>query len=103
MSLSRYKLSKLKRPKALITAARIGVNNYCRLRELSRILGFTYSGSNDELLEMLLEMEAEEEAKRLSNDPFYKLSRQIDILIALTSEAQTAYEGLDQVLSLIHI
>ena len=97
MSLSRYKLSKLKRPKALITAARIGVNNYCRRRELSRILGFTYSGSNDELLEMRLEMEAEEEAKRLSNDPFYRLSRQIDILIALTSEAQTAYEGLDQV------
>ncbi len=97
MSLSRYKLSKLKRPKALIIAARIGVNNYCRRRELSRILGFTYSGSNDELLEMLLEMEAEEEAKRLSNDPFYKLSRQIDLLIALISEAQTAFEGLDQV------
>jgi len=49
------------------------------------------------LLEMLLEMEAEEEAKRLSNDPFYKLSRQIDLLIALISEAQTAFEGLDQV------
>ena len=97
MSLSRYKLSKLKRPKALITAARIGVNNYCRRRELSRILGFTYSGSNDELLEMLLEMEAEEEAKRLYNDSFYKLSRQIDIFISLISEAQTAYEGLDQV------
>jgi hypothetical protein len=48
-------------------------------------------------LEMLLEMEAEEEAKRLSNDPFYKLSRQIDLLIAFISEAQTAFEGLDHV------
>ena len=97
MSLSRYKLSKLKRPKALITAARIGINSYCLRRELSWILGFTYSGSNDELLEMLLEMEAEKEAKRLSNDPFYKLSRQINLLIALISEAQTAFEGLDHV------
>ena len=97
MSLSRYKLSKLKRSKALITAACIGDNNYYRRRELSRILGFTYSGQNDELLEMLLDMQAEEEAQRLSNDPFYNLSGQIDLLIALISEAQTAFEGLDHV------
>jgi hypothetical protein len=60
-------------------------------------IGFTYSGSNDELLEMLLEMEAEEEVQRLSNSAFYKLSRQIDKLIALIGEVQTAFEGLDQV------
>jgi len=46
---------------------------------------------------MLLEMEAEEEVQRLSNSAFYKLSRQIDKLIALIGEVQTAFEGLDQV------
>ena len=60
-------------------------------------IGLTYSGSNDELLEMLLEMEAEEEVKRLSNDAFYNLSKQIDLLIALIGEAQAAFEGFDQV------
>ena len=44
------KLSQLKRPKVLNTAVRLGLPQYKRQKELSRILGFKFEGSDKELI-----------------------------------------------------
>ena len=88
MQTALQKLSKLKRPKVLNTAVRIGLCRYNRQKELSRILGFKFEGSEQELIAYLFQAEAAINQKRLNQDPFYTMSYHIDVLVALIHEVQ---------------
>ena len=83
------KLSQLKRPKVLNTAVRLGLPQYKRQKELSRILGFKFEGSDKELIHYLFQIEAAINEQRLQHDPFYRMVYHIDVLIALIHEVQS--------------
>lgn len=80
-------LSKLKRPSLLIRAARHGLSDYSRERTLSRLLEAPCSPP-DQILERLVQTEAEIEATRTRGDVSYSVSRHLEVLIALMGEAR---------------
>lgn len=77
----------LRRPRLLIRAARHGLANYSRDRTLARLLT-TPQKTSDGVLTDLMRTEAEIEATRTSGDVAYSVSRHLEVLIALMSEAR---------------
>lgn len=81
-------LRTLNRPRLLIRAARLGTRDYCRERHLQRLLGYGALPRPAAALIKLIELEQEQDQNRRNDDAGYSLSRHLDILIALMSEAQ---------------
>lgn len=77
-------LANLSRPRLLIRAARFGLADYKRDRDLRRLLGQT--PSPDRAVERLMSEEERLEEGRRAGDAAYSVTRHIDILIALISE-----------------
>lgn len=75
----------LRRPKLLIRAARLGLCDYRRERDLRRLLG--QSPSADRAVAQLVSAEEELEQDRRAGLAAYSVSRHIEVLIALISEA----------------
>lgn len=82
------RLSKLHRPKLLVRAARFGLSDYSRNRDLKRLLRQTPVPSPAQALERLMAEEAVLEATRISGDACYSAARHVDVLIAVLSEAR---------------
>ena len=81
-------ITKLRRPRLLTRAAKIGAQDYDRDRHLQRILGFgSIPGSGGALIR-LLEIERDANDLREQDDASYSLVRHLDVLIALIGEAQ---------------
>ena len=86
-------LSTLRRPRLLIRAARFGMNDYNRERDLKRL---THAASvpNPKLaVSNLIDQEARLENFRKSGDATYSVSRHVEILIALMAEARLLPKG----------
>lgn len=81
-------ISKLQRPKLLVRAARFGLDDYRRDRDLKRALKTDIIPRSGEVLLRLSDLEGEINAKREANDATYSIAAHIDILIAIMSEAQ---------------
>jgi len=82
-------LSKLKRPKLLVRAARYGIDDYRRETDLLRTLDkHTLPGPGDALMQ-LIGIEEEFNAQRINKDATYSIARHIDALTAIMSEART--------------
>ncbi|WP_120501304.1 DUF6477 family protein [Roseovarius sp. EL26] len=81
-------LSNLKRPRTLIHAARIGVENYCRETHLARCITDIPLPTVDEATAQLLELEERANAQRLDDDMTYSVKHHVEILIALMGEAR---------------
>lgn len=81
-------IAKLQRPKLLVRAARFGLDDYRRDRDLKRALKTDFIPQSGEALLRLSEIEAELNAKREDNDATYSIAAHIDVLIAIMSEAQ---------------
>lgn len=79
-------LAQLRRPRILMRAARFGLDDYRRDRDLRRILGGTRSP--EITVPHLLEEEERLEAIRQDGDAAYSVSRHVEVLIALMAEAQ---------------
>jgi hypothetical protein len=86
MSDFRMMLAGLRRPRLLMRAARFGLGDYRRERDLRRVLKQAVSAA--EMLPQLIEVESRLEATRLAGDASYSVARHIDVLIALLAEAQ---------------
>lgn len=82
------KLESLRRPGLLMRAARFGLPDYRRDRDLKRLLPGQTSTSPEKVLPRLLSEEDTLEESRLSGDLSYSISRHIELLIALISEAR---------------
>ena len=77
-------LADLRRPRLLIRAARCGVGDYRRDRDLRRLIDGTMSP--DRALPRLMREEKQLEEIRLSGDAEYSVSRHIEVLIAMLGE-----------------
>ena len=82
------RLSTLHRPRILIRAARIGVQDYCRQRHLPKVLGYAQLPKVPIAILRLIELEQKLNHQRCADDPSYPIARHIEVLIALMGEAQ---------------
>ena len=80
-------LNALRRPRLLIRAARHGVAEYNRTRDLRRVIRAEGSVSPARAVSRLMALEAEQEATRQAGDASYSVARHVEILIALMAEA----------------
>lgn len=78
-------LATLSRPRLLVRAARLGIEDYRRDRDLRRLTDQTRPES---ALPHLLEKEAVMEATRMAGDASYSVARHVELLIALMAEAR---------------
>ncbi len=79
-------LSELRRPRLLIRAARFGLGDYCRERDLKRLIDTP--ASPERAVSRLLSEEERMEETRLRGDACYSVARHIEVLIALMAEAR---------------
>ena len=84
-------LATLRRPRLLMRAARFGLGDYRRERDLRRYVD--RSTSPEETVNSLMTVEARLEATRQSGDAGYSVARHIEVLIALLAEAQLLRRG----------
>jgi Family of unknown function (DUF6477) len=86
MSDFRTVLANLRRPRLLMRAARFGLGDYQRERDLRRLV--RCGPSPQETVPSLMSVEAEMEETRLAGDVSYSVARHIEVLIALLGEAR---------------
>jgi len=79
-------LADLRRPQLLIRAARCGLSDYRRDRDLRRLIDS--QPSPDRAVRRLLSEEERLEAIRVAGEANYSVSRHIEVLIALISEVR---------------
>ena len=80
-------LSSLRRPRLLIRAARFGLRDYNRDRDLRRLMRGEVAPGPNGLFATLLAEEARVEETRRSGDAAYGPARHVELLIALIAEA----------------
>ena len=81
-------LKSLHRPRLLIRAARFGLANYSRERDLRRIMKESGLPSPGRAVMSLMSEERQLEEKRQTGDAAYSITRHVEILIALMAEAR---------------
>ena len=79
-------LSDLRRPALLLRAARFGLSDYQRDRDLKRLLRQAAAGGPEKTLPRLIHEENLLEETRKAGDASYSLTRPIELLIALLAE-----------------
>ncbi|MFM7334148.1 MAG: DUF6477 family protein [Tabrizicola sp.] len=84
-------LATLRRPRLLMRAARFGLSDYRRERDLRRYVD--RAGSPEETVTSLMTVEAGLEKTRIAGDAAYSVSRHIEVLIAIMAEAQFLRRG----------
>jgi hypothetical protein len=85
-------LDALRRPKILIRAARAGVADYRRDRDLKRLLRLGRNAAPSHALGSLLDEERRLETIRAAGDATYSIQRHVAILTAILAEAR-AFRG----------
>lgn len=93
MSDFRMILANLRRPKLLIRAARCGLQDYSRDRDLRRLIGAPLRA--DQTLPRLLDEEERLEQIRKSGGAAYSIARHIEVLIALMAEVRLLPRNAD--------
>ena len=81
-------LAALRRPKILIRAARAGVADYRRERDLRRLLKAGHGPAPRLVLDTLLAEEDRLEMTRASGETAYNLQRHVALLTAIIAEAR---------------
>ena len=79
-------LARLSRPRLLVRAARLGMMDYCRDRDLRRLIAAPSPPAPETALARLLDEEHRVEITRQRGDAAYSLTRHVDLLIALMAE-----------------
>ena len=81
-------LATLRRPRLLIRAARFGLNDYDRGRDLRRLIRAEAPPAPERALDRLMAAEAEIEKVRRTRTAGYSVSRHVELLIAIMAEAR---------------
>lgn len=81
-------LQDLRRPRLLIRAARLGVDEYQRDRHLKRHLGYAQLPGSGAALMQLVEKESFLNTQRKSGEAGYSVAEHVDLLIAIMGEAR---------------
>ncbi|HDR29350.1 DUF6477 family protein [Rhodovulum sp.] len=82
-------LSRLRRPRLMVQAARFGLADYRRDRDLARLLPGHRHSNPAAVIDRLIEIEAGMDERRCRGDAGYSYARHIEVLIALMAEART--------------
>ena len=88
MSEIRTLLDNLRRPRLLVRAARHGLQDYRRERDLARLIGRMMPAAESSAVPRLIEAEAEIEEVRRAGAAGYSIARHVELLIALMAEAR---------------
>ena len=88
-------LKYIHRPRLLIRAARFGVTEYNRQRDLRRLLKVSTPPSPGQAIMQLMNEESLQEEKRKTGDAGYSITRHVSLLIALMGEARLRGAGSD--------
>ncbi|MEM1430082.1 MAG: DUF6477 family protein [Pseudomonadota bacterium] len=89
-------LTKINRPRLLVRAARYGLQDYNRNRDLRRILRGESLPSPAHSLPRLMDLEAVQEDTRRRGDAGYSASKHLEIIIAIMAEARLIGGGMSQ-------
>ena len=89
-------LEALRRPRLLIRAARFGLAEYNRDRDLKRLIRRESAPTPTSALGLLIEEEARVEEIRRSHTAGYSPARHIELLIAIVAEARLLPERLSR-------
>jgi Family of unknown function (DUF6477) len=81
-------LAALRRPKILIRAARAGVVDYRRERDLKRLLRQSRGAAPTQAIGTLLAEENRLEAHRAAGEATYSIQRHVAVLTAILAEAR---------------
>jgi len=81
-------LSNLHRPRLLVRAARFGLEEYSRERDLKRVMKSGNTPTPLRAVNSLMAEEAELETTRKTGAADYSVSRHVEVLIALMAEAR---------------
>ena len=81
-------LAALRRPKILVRAARAGVVEYRRDRDLKRILRLPRAAAPRQAIDRLLAEESRLEETRAAGEATYSIQRHVAVLTALLAEAR---------------
>ncbi len=81
-------LGALRRPRLLIRAARFGLCDYNRDRDLRRLTQADTLPTPARAIPALIETEAELEEIRRAGDASYSVARHVEVLIAIMAEAR---------------
>lgn len=81
-------LETLRRPRILVSAARHGLSDYNRKRDLVRLTGQSPRRPSASIVESLIAQEEELEETRQSGDASYRVTHHIGLLVALMAEAR---------------
>lgn len=81
-------ITNLRRPRMLVRAARHGLQDYRRDRDLRRLVDPAVMHAPQRTLAGLVEEEELAEDARLRGDATYSIARHIELLIALMAEVQ---------------
>lgn len=81
-------LENLRRPRLLIRAARHGLCDYRRERDLRRLINAATPPSPEAAFARLHDAEEQAEETRRNGDAGYSLTRHVDLLIAMLAEAR---------------
>lgn len=87
-------LSNLRRPRLLVRAARHGLQDYDRKRDLRRIAGSAPANSSTALIAHLVDQEEQIETNRQSGCATYSITKHIEILVALMYECKLLPKGV---------
>jgi hypothetical protein len=83
-------IAALRRPRILVRAARCGLADYRRDRDLRRLLRLPRSAASARALDTLLAEEQRLETIRTTGEATYSLQRHVAVLTALLAEALLA-------------
>ncbi len=81
-------LSEVKRPRLLVRAAKLGMCQYNRSRDLKRLMREAVVPAPERAMARLIDEEALLEESRRAGGATYSLARHIDLLIAMMAEAR---------------
>ncbi|WP_332836469.1 DUF6477 family protein [Thioclava electrotropha] len=88
-------VAKLRRPRLLIRAARHGLSDYSRKRDLKRVMRMSELPRPGAALRALMAEEAALDHARRAGEATYSVARHIELLIALLAEARLARQPTD--------
>lgn len=86
-------LANIHRPRLLIRAARFGIEDYRRERDLKRLTHSATLPSPASAVSRLIAEEERLEDIRKSGDVSYRVSKHVEVLIALMAEARLLPKG----------
>jgi hypothetical protein len=87
-------MTALRRPRLLVRAAKIGLEDYVRERDLKRMFAPDVPPRPGQAMGELMDREAEIEAVRQAGGAAYSAARHVEVLTALIAECRLSLDSL---------